>query len=593
MERLLEDAERIKASQGELADYSIDSFADIVEAIHVVQENLGITGTTAEEASGTIQGSLSALKAAWENLIIGFADENADLDQLIDNVVQTGITAVENLIPVIGQALRGIGQFVREIAPVIEAELPGLLDEIVPPILDGMAYLLGVVIDALPGIAAELMTAVAETIAEHVPALQPLMDVIIDLVGWFQGLDEDTQKLITTLLLFSPAISPVIDIFLGLGGGVGNLVKAFGGLAGKAIPELATAFGGLSAVTALEVGAIGVGVAEIINGTKQLIEAHKAYEAAFEAHNNEIETAFDSYEKLYKEKGKEVADEWAEMVYQIDTTGMSMDEAQKALAERIDGYWDGVPQSMWEGFKAGWDDYFGADGRGLLALLGDAFTGAVNGVRDVLGIHSPSTVFEDIGTNIVFGLQNGIGKNGPAVENDIYNLVSNIVNMANDGSRDMEIVGENLLWGLSNGINNALGGVINSAVSAARSIYNAVTGFFGIASPSKLFMGVGDYLMQGLSEGILDGLSSVEDAMDEVEDAVMLDDGGYDDEIVTTTTTEEAPEKLPGLIPTDNGEDRDIVVILELDGDQFGRAVYRYNQRETQRKGVQLAGGYS
>jgi hypothetical protein len=146
---------------------------------------------------------------------------------------------------------------------------------------------------------------------------------------------------------------------------------------------------------------------------------------------------------------------------------------------------------------------------------------------------------------------------------------------------------------LSDGINNALSGVINSAVSAARSIYNAVTGFFGIASPSKLFMGVGDYLMQGLSEGILDGLSSVEDAMDEVEDAVMLDDGGYDDEIVTTTTTEESPEKLPGLIPTDDGEDRDIVVILELDGDQFGRAVYRYNQRETQRKGVQLAGGYS
>ena len=71
MERLLENAEKIKASQGEVADYSIDSYADIVDAIHVVQDEMGITGTTAKEASTTIQGSLAMTKSAWDNLVTG------------------------------------------------------------------------------------------------------------------------------------------------------------------------------------------------------------------------------------------------------------------------------------------------------------------------------------------------------------------------------------------------------------------------------------------------------------------------------------------------------------------------------------------
>ena len=127
MEQLLADATAISG-----VEYDIDSYADIVEAIHEVQENLGIAGTTAEEASGTISGSLGAVQASWENLLINVANPDADLSAMIDNLIMNVETAAGNLIPVISNALMGISQVIVQLAPVISAELPGLVSSIVP-----------------------------------------------------------------------------------------------------------------------------------------------------------------------------------------------------------------------------------------------------------------------------------------------------------------------------------------------------------------------------------------------------------------------------------------------------------------------------
>lgn len=96
MERLLRDAEKLSGMH-----FDISSFADIAQAIHVVQENMGIAGTTAEEAASTITGSVGMVKAAWENLLVGFSDQNADVDQLIENLLDSIITASENIIPTV------------------------------------------------------------------------------------------------------------------------------------------------------------------------------------------------------------------------------------------------------------------------------------------------------------------------------------------------------------------------------------------------------------------------------------------------------------------------------------------------------------
>ena len=171
---------------------------------------------------------------------------------------------------------------------------------------------------------------------------------------------------------------------------------------------VATCSAGVKSMGPLATAALGAFDAiMLMYDAQKLSEAADAYNQAQEAHNHETEVALSSYAKLYDDKGKEAADSWAWMVYQIDTTNMSFDEAQAALAKKVDSYWDGVPQNMWEGFKAGWDDYFGEDGKGLWQLLKDAFQNVLNWLREFLGINSPSTVFYDIGDNIVQGLWNG------------------------------------------------------------------------------------------------------------------------------------------------------------------------------------------
>lgn len=119
MERLIEDAEDLddtfKASRDSNGDLTM-SYADIVDAIHIVQDEMGITGTTAEEASDTISGSINSMKAAWENLSVGLADENANIEELMDNLAQSVEDVVRNLAPVVWLIIKTIFKTLIEIA---------------------------------------------------------------------------------------------------------------------------------------------------------------------------------------------------------------------------------------------------------------------------------------------------------------------------------------------------------------------------------------------------------------------------------------------------------------------------------------------
>ena len=128
MERLLADAEKLTGVK-----YNIESFSDIILAIHAIQEEMGIAGTTAKEATETISGSIGMLKASWTNLLTGMGDPEADLDQLVDNVVESAGTVVERLAPVAEQALESILRVIKAAAPKIRAKISELMDELLPP----------------------------------------------------------------------------------------------------------------------------------------------------------------------------------------------------------------------------------------------------------------------------------------------------------------------------------------------------------------------------------------------------------------------------------------------------------------------------
>lgn len=124
MERLLDDASKISGKK-----FDLSSYADVVEAIHTIQDEMGITGTTAKEAETTISGSVNSMKAAWQNWLTGLGNSDADIGKLTENLVQSAQTVVNNVMPVVGQVLTTLGTVVTEQAPgIIETGLSYILD---------------------------------------------------------------------------------------------------------------------------------------------------------------------------------------------------------------------------------------------------------------------------------------------------------------------------------------------------------------------------------------------------------------------------------------------------------------------------------
>lgn len=197
MQRLIDDANKVKEANGEMADLSIESFADVTEAIHIIQTEMGITGTTAREAATTIEGSLSMMKGAWENLVVGMADGNADMDVLIDDLVKSTTTAAGNLLPRIEQTLAGIGTMVAGLAPVIVDALPGLVSTVLPSLLNAAIGLVNSLISAVPGFVDMLATSLAP-------------NLISGIVIAFEALVAMLPTLIESIVSALPTLIPLL-----------------------------------------------------------------------------------------------------------------------------------------------------------------------------------------------------------------------------------------------------------------------------------------------------------------------------------------------------------------------------------------------
>lgn len=142
MERLISDANRVKEANGEMADLSIDSFADVTEAIHIIQEQMNIAGTTAREASTTIEGSVNAMKAAWENWLTGLGDDSADMQQLTENLVQSFETAAGNVVPriavIVGTLIGQVPGLVSQLGPAAAQAVGDIFAEALRGIYDAL-----------------------------------------------------------------------------------------------------------------------------------------------------------------------------------------------------------------------------------------------------------------------------------------------------------------------------------------------------------------------------------------------------------------------------------------------------------------------
>ena len=173
MKRLIADANKLRQEQGKNADLTIDSYADVVEAIHTVQENMGITGTTAKEAATTISGSIGMAKAAWENFITGLGRDDVDFSQLTQQLLESIGAVATNVAPRVAQ----IGKGIVEAFPVV---LSGLGPVLGPVLSEALATAWNIAVGALAELGIQLPTVDASQITG---AFQAIADAAASVVG--------------------------------------------------------------------------------------------------------------------------------------------------------------------------------------------------------------------------------------------------------------------------------------------------------------------------------------------------------------------------------------------------------------------------
>lgn len=196
MQRLLADAEKFSGVK-----YDLSSYADIVEAIHVIQTEMGITGTTAKEASTTIQGSVASMKAAWANLMVGMADDTQNFDMLLSNFIESIGTVADNLLPRIGVVIEGMGKLVAGLAPEIASALPTLTNELLPNLVELGVQSISALVqgiqengDSLAAGALSIVGTLAEGLAELLPIVADTAASLV--VSLADGLTESLPNII-------------------------------------------------------------------------------------------------------------------------------------------------------------------------------------------------------------------------------------------------------------------------------------------------------------------------------------------------------------------------------------------------------------
>lgn len=268
MQRLLDDATKLSG-----IEYDISSYADIVDAIHVVQTEMGITGTTAEEASKTISGSISAAKSAYKNLMTGLANENANLDELIDHMTESVSTVVDNVLPRVMEIVPRIVETVPKLIEGLSAtfaeiagQLGGLAEQLLPPLIQAFFTLIRTVTSAfltmLPQIinaAITLFSGILQGLNETIPQIMDMLPSLIQtisqtlianlpqlvtagtqiLVNLINGITQTIPQLITAMIELIPVIVQTImgNLPLIIDAGLNLLLSLVSGIV-QAIPQL-------------------------------------------------------------------------------------------------------------------------------------------------------------------------------------------------------------------------------------------------------------------------------------------------------------------------------------------------------------------
>ena len=421
MERLLADAEKISGIK-----YDISSYADIVDAIHVVQTEMGITGTTAEEAASTIQGSFGMMKSAWQNLVTGMADPSQDLGVLVGNFTESVVTFGNNVIPRIQELLPRIVEATTSLIGTVSEQLPAILQTILPSLVEGATSLVTGLMNALP--------AVLTVIADVAPTV--------------------INRLVAALIaLFPQIVQTGIDVIVSLAEGIAD-----------ALPEL--------------IPAAAEAIAEIARILTDPDNLSAVIDAALEIILALVDGFMDAIPTLIEV----IPDIIANLVTAIIVNAPKLIEASIALILSLaDGLIKALPE--------------------LVAAIPNLIIALVEGILD----HLDEIILA--GVKVIGALIKGLIKAIPDIIMAIPRVISSIVDTFLDF--DWLGLGKNIVEGIIDGFVEMWNDFKNTVHDAVTGVVDEVKDILGIASPSKVFAGIGGYMAEGLGQGFDKEFSSV------------------------------------------------------------------------------------
>lgn len=480
MERLLADAQAISG-----IEYDVSSYADVVEAIHVIQESMGVAGATAAEAEHTIEGSMNSMKAAIDNLIVGFGNADADIEQLCSNVVDafqdvlTNITPViENIISALPTALNTLIATVGELLPTLLETVVNLfsqvlntlltlLPELIPVVIQALLTIVNTLIENLPllvdaaiqivmslvqGIATALPTLIPTAVQAVITIVQSLIDslpMILDAaLQIITGLADGLLAAIPVLIAALPEVIDSIITFLldSIPQIIDTGIKLLTSLV-EALPEIITAIvEAIPKIIDSIINAVLDAIPLIIEaGIKLLVSLIQALpqiittivQAIPEIISGIVNALIGNIDKIIM-AGVEL------FVALIENLPTIIVEIVKAVPQIITGIVKAFGSLMYKIVEIGGNIVKGLwDGiTGLASWLWDKVSGWISGIWDGIcnffGIHSPSKEMAWVGEMLVKGLAGSIDDNGDEAVKAAEGMAADIDGVMNDLAHDMQ-----------------------------------------------------------------------------------------------------------------------------------------------------------
>lgn len=487
MERLLKDAEKLSGVK-----YDISNLSDVYNAIHVIQENLGITGTTAKEAMYTIEGSSRMAKSAWDNVVLAIG-RGEGVSDAFDNFLTAvfgdgseGAGLINNIVPRIKTTMEGIANFIVNAAPIIADAIPGIIDAVFPSLFETAIALVGMLVASLPSILESLGSA-AVTAVHSI-----LAQVSETIIGY---------DMFSDLSSFMDAIMDILGTFIPnfVENGVNWLISLFSGF---------TNVGIIGENLNLLLESILIGISEglplildkgielitfLMNG---MLETEPALITTVGDLLNQLITFIFDNLPMFLEKGIEMVSSLSEgMLNNAPTIISTMVDVILSLIENILNH---LPEFLQKG-----QELIMKLIEGIVEKTPEILKTILDLIVEIIGkIAEKLPDFLTKGGEIIGQLIAGIVEMIPDVVSGTWDIINSIFDAFADV--DWLELGSQVVNGLIGGLADGASAIWDAATNAASNAFNAACDFLGINSPSKLGRYIGRMFDTGIAEDIED-----------------------------------------------------------------------------------------